>query len=128
MTIEGKGYSIDGVNNACVFKINNNMILKDIVFKNTLTNNSGGVLNIKSANVKIINCTFINNRANNSGGSIFLTDSSNITISDCTFDGNIVQGLYAEGGAIYANSSSNVIVENSNFFNNTADAGELLTV
>ena len=123
ITISGNGHMINGSDVSRIFKISDsNIVLKDIIFSNAFTGDSGSVLNLKNVNAEIINCTFINNQATNSGGAVYLSASS-VNITNCSFVYNDGCGLFVEGGAIYAVSGSHVNAVESLFYGNNADAG-----
>ena len=98
LTINGRGHSIDGLNKAMIFHIEGaqNVVLKNIVFKNGLNNEYGGAaIYSMLSNVEIQSCTFDFNIALN-GGCIYASNSQ-ITADDCSFERS---GVLGAGGAI----------------------------
>ena len=148
ITIDGKGHAIDGSSDSPLLLINkaNNVILKNIIFKNGLNKNAGIVSAVNSGNMEFYNCRFTDNEANgavvyldcdsnvkfvkcgfndnyayNNGGCVFCTNSNQLSFISCDFEGNEVG---ATGGAIYLSGSDDSYFESCRFVDNTAeDAG-----
>ena len=131
LTIDGKGYAIDGNNMARIFNIGGNVVLKNIIIQNGKINDGGdgGAINIKANSIiSCIHCTFINNTADGDGGAIRVVHGSNISISDCTFINNGVPNLGNDaGGAIYI-FYANAKITNSIFKDNYAVRGGAIYV
>lgn len=128
ITIEGNGYTIDAKNQARIFSIQSStVVLKDINFINGYINlgrkiGGGGISIANSANVTIINCTFINCSSmdyNSFGGAIKCMGSL-INIYNSTFEGN--NAGYG-GCAISAGDYSTSNIINSTFINNYETRG-----
>ena len=99
----------------------------------------GGAIIANQSNITIIKSRFMRNQAD-IGGAIFSTQSSNITIINSSFVGNSAvnysKGLYF-GGVLYADggmtgvhntpTQTSIIVSESEFCNNTATNGVVLT-
>ena len=141
LTIDGQGYEIDANDHSRLFYINgNNVVLKNIVFKNFNNNGNGGVLYWTGINGTIIDCTFIDCYGSNGGAVYWQGDNGEITgstfednsavtggavywaspngsITDSTFISNHANG---NAGAVYW-SGSNGEISGTNFKDNTAD-------
>jgi predicted outer membrane repeat protein len=110
--LDGKGYTINGNNEARIFQITGeNVTIKNVNLINGKTTNNGGAIYTQTNNLKIINTTFTNNVAN-FGGAIRAND---VTVTGSNFIDNTVN---QNGGAIFA--AGNVTVIGSNFTDNTA--------
>ena len=146
ITIDGKGHYIDGAGEAQIFKStadNINVVLKNIIFKNAKNEgffkyNAGAALYNENANLKVINCQFLNNIAGkgpaiyserpvsiessrfennwakNYGGAVYT--EGYLTISGSTFKHNKAET--EDGGAVYCNG--NMKVRDSTLSANTA--------
>ena len=142
-TIDGNGAIIDMMGSKIqVFKINANVTIKNIIFKNTNYNKTGSVIYCwndyywghEYYNVNVDNCKFYNNSAS-TGGAIYCHDAN---ITNCEFydnsaeyDGGAIYGYeaniincefydnfaYMNGGAIYSTGSSQII--NCEYYNNS---------
>jgi len=151
ITIEGNGFSLDGMDRGSILQINTagNVVLNNITFKNA--NNGAIHFNKAFSNSFITNCCFEDNKCTrNDGGSAFhfKEDANNIFIMDSTFKNNnakyggailfskIVENLTIDnckfinnnnaigGGAIYfIKQSYNNVIINSQFINNNARTG-----
>ena len=115
VTIDGKGHTLDGNNNARIFMVKNkNVIFKNITFINGKVGydaneiNGGAIYGYSTC----INCTFKDNYAVNAGA------MHNGTARYCTFINN---GASYWGGAMYYGS-----VYNCTFIDNYADYGGAL--
>ena len=123
ITIDGKGYTINGNNQAKAFNIvANNVILKNITFINCKADN-GGVIYWTGNSGALENCTLINNNVNGLynnyfGGAIYWT-GKNGAIKNCTLTNNNA-GRY--GGAIYWDGADGA-VENCTLTNNFGGYG-----
>ena len=103
LNIYGNGHTINGSNQARIFKINStNVVFYNITFTNGNTRGNGGAINGACI---AVNCTFTGNTAEY-GGAIALGSAIN-----CTFTNNTAEygGAKAQGSAI-----------NCTFTNNTA--------
>lgn len=102
LVIDGKGHTIDGMSKTRIFTIfyglenNNNVVLKNIVFKNAYTNGYGGAI-LSFANLTVDNCTFINNYANIAGGAI--NSLGGLNLKNSKFDKNVAGG---DAGAVFS--------------------------
>jgi len=136
--LDGKGYTINGNNEARIFQITGeNVTIKNLNLINGKTTNNGGAIYTQTNNLKIINTTFTNNVANNYGGAIhaknvnvtgskFIDNTANyyggaifatdVNVIGSTFTGNTANQA---GGAIY--TTNNVEVVGSKFIDNTAN-------
>lgn len=113
----GDRSTLDGQELSGIMKITGtNVTLIGIDFINGNSTYEGGALLINnSANIQILNCTFINNKGYE-GGAIFLNASSSV-IENCIFVNNFARMF---GGAISANGNDNTVI-NSFFRNNQAE-------
>ena len=149
LTIDGHNNVIDANDYSRIFSISaDNVVLKNIIFKNAYYS-SGGAILWSGSNGKLINCTFINNvahdydggavswsgsyghitgckfinnSANDDGGAIYWS-SSNGQITNCEFTSNVADD---EGGAIYLNYYA--VIDESNFEDNQAEYGGAIAV
>ena len=150
ITIDGKGFTINGNNAARIFKVNaNDVTIKDITIinatstgrggavyvdgavKNTVISNahfynntavSGGAIAWDGDNGKLIGSEFKDNKATDTAGAVFwFGDDGNITGS--TFEDNTAG---VNGGAVawitQGVGGHNGIIDDSTFINNTASA------
>ena len=127
ITIDGKGYAIDGANIASIFNITNNahVILKNIVFKNARGTNGSAISLTSSESVEIIESTFINNSASLNGGAIYIASAgSDITSSSTIRGSTFINNSAITGGAIYINANLiNILSSTFNFNNASLDGG-----
>ncbi len=107
ITINGNGHTIDGKSKSRIFNIlyglkeNNNVVLKNIVFKNGFAKIYGGAI-LNFADLTVDNCTFINNHADTAGGAINSLGSLNLKNSK--FDSN---GAGGDAGAVFSLNAVN---------------------
>lgn len=138
ITIDGNGYTLNANKQSSIFRITgNNVVLKNIIFKNGKRNNAfGGAIEWNGVNGTVINCSFINNTVNGGtstnsivayGGAIFFQRDG--TIINCSFVNNkaTTYNTKASGGAVaffrYEEGSTiNPSLINCSFVNNTATA------
>ena len=123
ITIDGKGYAIDGANIASIFNITNNahVILKNIVFKNAHGTNGSAISLTSSESVEIIESTFINNSASLNGGAIYIASAGSDIISSSTIRGStFINNSAINGGAIYINADLINILSSTFSFNNAS--------
>lgn len=119
MTVDGKGYKIDGKASDMnfLFKIHGEkVVLKNIVFTNWDFSHSYNLVEWIANNGEMRNCTFINNSAVD-GGSLDWTGINGFLIN-CSFINNEAEN----GGAIYWYGPYGAITD-CIFINNTADVG-----
>ena len=119
ITINGNGYTINGLNQAEAFNIrSNNVTIFNCTFINTNSTNYGGAIySNKANNTKIINCNFINSTGK-SGGGVFIFGGNDCYIDNCTF----INTSSDSGGAIYW-YSANGNISNYRFINTTGYDG-----
>ncbi|MBE6506271.1 MAG: DUF11 domain-containing protein, partial [Methanobrevibacter millerae] len=123
ITIDGKGYAIDGANIASIFNITNNahVILKNIVFKNAHGTNGSAISLTSNESVEIIGSTFINNSASFNGGAIYIASAdSDITSSSTIRGSTFINNSAINGGAIYINADLINILSSTFSFNNAS--------
>ena len=141
LTINGNGHEINGLSKVTGFYIGaNNVILNNIVFKDTFSQN-GGAVYISARNVTLNNCTFINSKASEKGGAIYslfdidlngcrfsqnnagtgagahIINTKTSNIRNCVFDMNTAT---MHGGAISIEGAGNAVIDRTNFTNNKA--------
>ena len=118
ITIDGQGHTIDAQGKARIFFVNaDNVVLKNIIFKNGKTTGPGGAILWERFEGSVLNCSFNNNQANGTecdGGAICWKSTGGI-ISNCSFTNNQVTGTLSEGGAIWMSYGT---VLNCSFTNN----------
>ena len=113
LTINGNGYTIDAKDVARIFKVeSNDVVLKNIIFKNGNTSSHGGAVYFNSDG-DVTNCTFTGNQASQYGGAVYFEKTG--TTTNCTFTGNEATDGY--GGAVWMDSGN---VTNCNFAGNNA--------
>ncbi|WP_296881729.1 hypothetical protein [uncultured Methanobrevibacter sp.] len=142
ITINGKGFSINGNNNASGFRINyKNVTLNNISFFNCFSSDEGGAIYCNSYTCILTGCTFVN-CSSSEGGAIYWGHYYGL-ISNCSFVNNsadrggaiylykikgiIFNCIFTEnyainGGAIFCYSGDNGVVSNSIFKNNSGSA------
>ena len=145
IAIDGKGYTINGNNQARIFNIANAAVtLKNINFINGNAD-SGGAIYCENGNLTIINCNFSNNNAYDSeleGGaidfagdelsidnSIFANNTAALNSGAINFNGISLSIKNTEfksnkaeefAGAIGVDEASDIKIINTNFDNNNA--------
>ena len=97
VTIDGQGHVMDANNSSGIFYINaNNVILKNIIFKNSISNAYGAIY-CNGTNITVINATFINN---------MILDSEGVAIT-CKYDGIIINSTFINN-YVYKTDPKNV--------------------
>ena len=115
ITIDGAGHKIDGSGIARIFNVAaDNVILKNITFKNGRTTQDGGAVYFARSG-SVINCTFADNSAVYHGGAVKFSSTGNVT--DCNF----INNTGYRGGAVFFLKEG--IIKNSNFDDNTGRYG-----
>lgn len=119
-TLDGDGHILDGAGKTRILNIfASGVTLKNIIFKDGATNESGGAISWNGDSGTIIGSSFVNNHADGNGGAIGGSAySSNNKIINTIFTGNTAQ----YGGALDWNSGNNTII-GSTFSRNTAENG-----
>ncbi|WP_296888077.1 Ig-like domain repeat protein, partial [uncultured Methanobrevibacter sp.] len=115
-TIDGQGAVIDANGaNFRLFSVNtNNVIFKNITFKNVNSLQEGPVI-LFTGGGTLEDCTFADNTAGSgAGGAVYFTGEG--TVKNCNFTHNAASGNHA--GALYFYDVGTVI--NSNFIDNSA--------
>ena len=105
LTIDGQGHSIDGKNNTVFIIKGNDVLIKNIVFKNT------NIIS-DSFNCCIDNCSFVKCYKWEYGGAIH-SNGANFSVSGCSF---VKCSSNEHGGAIYS-EGNNFKITNSSFVN-----------
>ena len=100
VTIDGDGHTIDGNHLARIFFANDEVVFKNINFKNGNTTENGGAIYKGTA----YNCNFTDNTAYIHGGAIYYTTAYN-----CNFTGNTA----TTGGAMFEGTSVLCTFENN---------------
>ncbi len=114
LVINGNGHVVDGLFKSTGFYIGaDNVVLENIIFKNTVSSNGGGVY-IAGCNVTLNNCSFINSTATQNGGGIY--SLFDITLNNCKF----INDSANQGGGLYLMSNHIVYIKDSYFNNNSA--------
>ena len=121
ITIDGNGFVIDGNNLMRAFRVtSDNVILKNIKFKNCMDYDGGGAVNWEAYEGVVSNCTFVNCRVTSGYGGAIYWDGSSGAVSDCTFVNCRASAGY--GGAINWDGYNGSIT-NCNFVNCRVEAG-----
>ena len=114
LTIDGKGYTINGNSKARIFYLyGNNIVLKNIDFKNSSCHGDGGAIYNSGANCSIISCTFVNDSCYGNGGAIY-NSGANCSINSCDFI-NCSAIDDDGGGAIFNYNGANCIIISCTF-------------
>lgn len=116
LEINGNGVTLDANGLSKIFKISSKTTLRDIVFKNALSNSMGGAILLISGKCTLINCSFINCSSSASGGAIGA--SSAISLINCSF----INCSALQGGALNLHSYGSFI-NGSSFVNCSASYG-----
>ena len=157
ITINGNGYTINGLKFAKLFNVHSS----DVTFENLKFIGGRGIMYESGAistdegtnNLQVINCTFIDNMASDNGGGAILLYSpnskiinssffdneadqggaidirlANVTIDGCEFINNTATTEVVNGGGAINNFAENVTISNSVFLNNKAMADHLYAV
>ena len=115
ITIDGQGHTIDAQGKSRIFQVSgNNVVLKNIIFKNGKTTGHGGAIFCTAGAGSVSGCTFINNSATYSGGAIYWQGTAGV--SNCTFIGNSAN---IHAGAIFWQGTAGS-VSNCTFIGNSA--------
>ena len=118
ITIDGKGHTIDAQRKAEIFRVQaNNVILKNIIFKNGKSVGYSGAIFWNGAAGSVSGCTFVGNSAEGYGGAILWNTGDDGSVSGCTFVGNSANG---GGGAIFWNGAAGS-VSGCTFVGNSAN-------
>ena len=119
ITIDGRGFIIDGNNQARIFNITADSInFINLKLTNGNTSSKGGAIYWFGSDGTVTNCTFTNNNASD-GGAIYWINGENGIITNSTFTNNNARN---NAGAIYWNGANGTIT-NSTFTNNNASDG-----
>lgn len=116
--IDGQGHTIDANNKNSIFVVEGkNVVIKNINFKNAMSDTDGGAVYWIGTSGRLINCNFTNNQVfgeniNVDGGAVYWEGNSG-QISNCKFDNN----FGSDGGAVYWVGKNGKII-NSIFLNN----------
>ena len=122
LTIAGKNFTINGLNKARIFEINNcEVTLINIRLENGFSQDFGGAINLINSSLEIVSSTINYNRAKIKGGAINLNNSY-LNIYDCNIKFNSAKSQYANGGGI-SSENSTIKITISKFFYNSADEG-----
>ena len=146
ITIDGHGHTISGSNLSVIFNVwGDNVILKNIKFRDGFYQDNGGAIYVNASNCQIINCSFINNVAYGSGGAIFWYGANGV-IKDSYFENNtsnrgcalisfesisisnsMFVNNYGEGSTVFLFSGNNIISD-SRFINNSNPQSRVLYI
>ena len=120
ISINGNGYTINGINQVRAFKITaSNVVLSNINFVNTYSNSNGGAIYWNGYNGILKDCSFVNSSIMYSfdGGSVYWNKDSGV-LSGCSFMNS--NGRY--GGSVYWRGSNGVL-EDCSFVKSGSDEG-----
>ncbi|SDA49207.1 hypothetical protein [Methanobrevibacter millerae] len=116
LVIDGNGYAIDANGKTRIFYITgNNIVLKNMTFKNAYSKESGAAISNYKKELTIINCKFINNISFGGDGGAICNWKGFLNIKNCEFIDNCSKG---NGGAVFNGNS--VKISDSNFTNNSS--------
>ena len=109
ITIDGKGFIINGKNNAHVFNVTaSNVILRNIEFTNCYSSILGGAIYWNGINGNLFDCSFIDCNSSSSGGAIYWNGAKG-NLFDCSFT-----NCYSSSKSYFGHTSNNVIKSSSN--------------
>ena len=118
ITIDGQGHTIDAQGKARIFYVQaNNVILKNIIFKNGNSATNGGAIWWNGADGSVSGSTFIGNSAADNGGAIWWNGFGG-SVSGCSFIGNSAN---VHGGAIFWTGTGGSVF-GSTFIGNSASS------
>ena len=125
LVMDGKGFHIDGANQAPIFKIyNTEVYIRAGYFMNGFSEDVGGAITLINSTLHIRISEFTHNSANSKGGGIYLNNSF-LNVTDCVFQHSYVKGNYLSGGGIYSeNSRVRIIISHLRY--NFADEGSAI--
>lgn len=158
LTINGNGHTIDAGGLRRIFDCHShNITLKNIIFKQGFTKESGGAIKT-FGNLNVEGCIFAGNVSQSEGGAAIHSYGGKVTLKSSGFVDNVAVGDFCFGGAVHASGDLNIIdcefksnliigehgngagvrssgvlkVENSKFYNNMiigtyADGGAIYT-
>ena len=122
VTIDGQGYVIDANYSSRIFHINaNDVLLKNIIFKNSISNDTGAIY-CNGTNITIINCTFIDNilynkeYISNNDTRFLRYDTSTGVAINFKYDGKIINSTFTNNW-LFKVDSYNIGAFNSNIHN-----------
>lgn len=116
LIINGKGHFIDAKTKARIFSISsNNIILKNIKFKNAYSYEEGSAISHEGGDLKILDCEFKDNYSFENGGAIVCGWNSNLKIINTNF----IENHAVEGGAI-CNYNGKISISKSKFKKNSS--------
>ena len=106
ITINGRGFVVDGNNNARAFNIScGNVIIRNIEFTNCHSSNYGGAVYWNGENGNLFDCNFIDCISSNYGGAVYWNGVNGslfyCNFIDCYSSGNSRSTYH--GGAVYWN-------------------------
>ncbi|WP_298499597.1 right-handed parallel beta-helix repeat-containing protein [uncultured Methanobrevibacter sp.] len=115
ITIDGKGHSIDGLEESPLLLINKakNVVLKNIVFQNGDCD-SGVIGVVNSTHIEFNNCEFSENEAITA--IVYLDSDEYVKFVKCDFNSNFA---YTIGGSILSTRTKHLSVINCDFSENT---------
>ena len=135
LTIDGRGFSIDGDDRAGLFNLkNSNVVFKNLTFKNAITQD--GSIFENDAQTTFINCRFINNHP--SYNKSLINNNGQVKLENCRFINNLSKNrslisndnefeitgcefsLNSNEKSTIANSGK-LSIDNSKFINNHSD-------
>ena len=122
LTIDGKGHTLDGNNNAIFYVTNTaiNVEIRNAIFINGQRSAGGAITaDVGSDYLTIKNCTFKDNKAttSNVGGAVYIK-SSYSTITSNSFENNYAP---SSGGAIRLEGGNGHSISNNIFIGNKAE-------
>ena len=123
ISIDGKGYTISGNNQARVFNVTSNMItLSNMTIRDGKADKGAGLYINKGEMFVAENVNFINNTATYRGGAIY--SEGIVGIDGCVIDSNDITYRAANddnGGAAIYNNGGMVYINNTSVTNNLKD-------
>ena len=122
ITINGKGFFINGQNQARAFYISSsNVILRNIEFDECYSSGDGGAVYWNGADGSLFDCNFIDCNSSSSGGAVYWNGADG-SLFDCSFinclcsrsissNGGSSSSSYGYGGAVYWNGTNGTLFD-----------------
>ena len=139
VTIDGQGHVIDANYSSRIFHINaNNVLLKNIIFKNSISNDTGAIY-CNGTNITIMDCTFKDNILYNKEyisskcSGLWRYDTSTGVAINFKYDGIIINSTFANNKLFKIDSNnmdaaaSNIHNESISLSNNSEDVYDIVS-
>ena len=114
LIIDGRGHAFDGNNESSILRINSNVTLRNVFFKNGYCEDSGGAI-LNNGDLTVENCRFEDNTSDEFGGAIY--NNSRLAIQKSLF----VENRSDYGGAIFIDLEAILTLDDSVFVSNSSE-------